>query len=216
MKLQWLGHACFKITHKGYSVVIDPYNSRYVDGYPKLKVKADKLLVSHEHYGHNYREGVILSGKPESECPFNIESFEVAHDGVYGHMRGNCLVHILEADGLRVAHMGDIGAPLNGGEAGQLFGVDALMVCAGSLRALPAEAVYRMTDELFPKAIIPMHYHDGVRGYKRLETIDDFTKHFDSPEMIQHYTTDTIEIDADTEPQVAVLKYLGGRNGDFT
>ena len=58
MEIQWLGHACFKITHKGYSVVIDPYDSDYTTGYPKLKVKADKLLISHEHYGHNYRKGV--------------------------------------------------------------------------------------------------------------------------------------------------------------
>ena len=41
MTIQWLGHACFKITHKGYSVVIDPYNSDYTAGYPKLKVTAD-------------------------------------------------------------------------------------------------------------------------------------------------------------------------------
>ena len=136
MTIQWLGHACFKITHKGYSVVIDPYNSDYTAGYPKLKVTADKLLISHEHYGHNYRQGVTLSGKPESACPFTITALETWHDSVCGIMRGTSLIHILEADGLKVAHMGDIGTQLNGGEISRLFGADALMVTAGSCTGL--------------------------------------------------------------------------------
>ena len=216
MKLQWLGHACFKISHKDYSIVIDPYDADYVPGYKTLKVKADKVLVSHNHYGHNYKKGVILSGRPESDCPFEITSFEVSHDSIYGRMRGNCLVHILEADGLKIAHMGDIGTQLNGGEITQLFGVDALMVGAGSMRALPSPEIFRMTEELYPKAIIPMHYHDGPRGYKRLEPLDNLVKQYQSPEMIHWYDTDTIEINENTEPQVAVLKFFGGRNGDFT
>ena len=101
MKLTWLGHACFAIKHKGYTVVIDPYNSKYTYGYPPLKVKADKLLISHEHYGHNCREAVTLSGRPERDCPFAIRSFAVDHDTVGGRMRGTCRIHILEADGLR-------------------------------------------------------------------------------------------------------------------
>ncbi len=42
MKITWHGHACFSITHDGYTVVIDPYNADYTAGYPKLHLKADK------------------------------------------------------------------------------------------------------------------------------------------------------------------------------
>ncbi len=209
MKLRWLGHACFEITHKGYTVVIDPYNSKYTAGYPPLRAKADKLLVSHEHYGHNYREGVILSGRPESDCPFEITAMRVDHDSVGGIMRGTCLIHILEADGLKVAHMGDIGTRLNGGEVSRLFGADAIMVTAGSCTGLPSQEVWRMTDELFPKAIIPMHYRFGNYGPRRLEHIENLINYFESPEMIHYYDTDSIFIDENTEPQVAVLKYRG-------
>ena len=121
MEIQWLGHACFKISHKGYSVVIDPYDSDYTAGYPKLRVKAVKLLISHEHYGHNYRKGVELSGRPESDCPFEISTLETWHDSVGGIMRGKTLIHILEADGLKLAHMGDIGTGLTGGGISRLF-----------------------------------------------------------------------------------------------
>jgi len=209
MKLRWLGHACFEISHNGYTVVIDPYNSKYTAGYPPLNVRADKLLISHEHYGHNYREGVTLSGRPEAECPFEISTLRVDHDSVGGIMRGTCLVHILEADGLKVVHMGDIGTRLNGGEISRLFGADAVMVTAGSCTGLPSQEVWRMTDELFPKAIVPMHYRFGSHGPRRLEHIDNLANYFEAPEMIHYYNTDTLEIDANTEPQVAVLRYMG-------
>ena len=209
MKLRWLGHACYEISHNGYTVVIDPYNSKYTAGYPPLKVKADKLLISHEHYGHNYREGVILSGRPESDCPFEITAMKVDHDSVGGIMRGTCLVHVLEADGIKVAHMGDIGTKLNGGEVSRLFGADAIMVTAGSCTGLPSQEVWRMTEELFPKAIVPMHYRFGKFGPRRLEHIENLANYFEAPEMIHYYDSDTIVIDENTEPQVAVLKYQG-------
>ena len=209
MKLRWLGHACFEITHNDYTVVIDPYNSIYTAGYPVLKVKADKLLVSHEHYGHNYREGVMLSGRPESDCPFEISTLRFYHDSVGGIMRGTCLIHILEVEGLKVAHMSDIGTRLNGGEISRLFGADAIMVTAGSCTGLPSQEVWRMTDELYPKAIVPMHYRFGNYGPRRLEHIENLINYFEAPEMIHYYDTDAIVIDENTEPQVAVLKYKG-------
>jgi L-ascorbate metabolism protein UlaG (beta-lactamase superfamily) len=209
MEIQWLGHACFRITHKGYSVIIDPYNSDYTPGYPKLKVKADKVLVSHEHYGHNYRQGVELSGKPESACPFEIEEMELSHDGLSGRMRGFTKAHILEADGMKIVHMGDIGAFLNGGEISRIFGADVMMIGAGSCTALPAQDAWRTAEETASKVIIPMHYRDGSRGNRRLERIEDFIDYCQSVELVTRYNTDTITITPDTEPQIAVLKYMG-------
>ncbi len=209
MEIQWLGHACFSITHRGYTVVIDPYNSDYIPGYPKLQgVKADKLLISHESYGHNYRPGVMLSGRPKSDCPFSIHTMEVWHDTVCGIMRGSCLIHLLEANGIRIAHMGDIGAPLTGEQLSRLYDLDAIMVTAGSCTALPSQEVWRLMEELFPHVIIPMHYRDGKRGPRRLEHLEEFTKYF-APEMIRNYDSDRIEIMHDMEPQIAVLRYTG-------
>lgn len=209
MEIRWLGHACFTITHEGYTLVIDPYNSDYVVGYPKLKgLEADKLLISHDSYGHNYREGVVLSGRPESERPFTITPMEVWHDTVCGIMRGSCLIHLIEADGIRIAHMGDIGAPLTGEQAGKLYNLDAMMVTAGSCTALPSQEVFRLTEELFPRVVIPMHYRDGNRGPRRLEHVEELTKHY-APDMVKYYDTDRIAITSDMEPQIAVLRFQG-------
>ena len=209
MTVQWLGHAAFRITHRGWRIVIDPYNSDYINGYPKLSVNADQLLVSHEHFGHNYREGVHLSGRPESESPFEIETLRVPHDFKMGNWRGYCLIHILRADGMKLVHMGDLGTQLSGGEISRLFGADVMMICAGSCTALPAQEAKRATDEVMPTVIIPMHYRDGNRGGHRLETVDDFAGYFESPELVHRFATDTLEITTGMEPQIAVLKFLG-------
>ena len=208
MTIQWLGHACFAITHKGYTVLIDPYNADYTNGYTKLRVRADKLLVSHEHFGHNYREGVQLSGRPESDCPFAITTLQVPHEFKLGNWRGFCNIHILEADGYKLVHMADLGTQLDGGQISRLYGADVCMICAGSATALPSQEAKRVTDEIMARVIIPMHYRDGNRGPRRLEHVEELTKHY-APGMVHYYDTDRITITADMEPQIAVLKFLG-------
>ena len=207
MTIQWLGHACFRIVHRNYSIVIDPYNSDYINGYPKLAVNADQVLVSHEHYGHNYRKGVILSGKPIEESPFEIETIKVPHDFKMGNWRGYCLIHVLRSEGFKIVHMGDLGTQLSGSEVSRLFGADVMMIGAGSCTALPAQEAKRITDEVMPTVIIPMHYRDGKRGGHRLETVEDFTKYFESESLFHYYDSNTIEVTHDMEPQVAVLKF---------
>lgn len=209
MTVQWLGHACFKITHNGYSIVIDPYNSKYTEGYPALHTAADKLLISHEHYGHNCREAVALSGKGDNDNPFTITPLTVEHDSVGGIMRGECTVHLIEADGLRIAHMSDIGSLLTGEQVRLLTDLDAIMVTAGSLTALPSEAIWRLYEELFPRVLIPMHYRDGKRGTRRLETVEKLMSYFEDPSFAVYYQTDTLEITHELDPHVAVLKYRG-------
>ncbi|MBR1566433.1 MAG: MBL fold metallo-hydrolase [Oscillospiraceae bacterium] len=207
--IQWLGHACFAISKDGYTVVIDPYNSDYINGYPKLRVRADKLLVSHEHFGHNYREGVVLSGRPEADCPFEITSLTAPHEFKMGNWRGFTKIHILKAEGMKLVHMGDLGTQLDGGQITQLFGADVAMVCAGSCTALPSQEAKRAMDEIMANVIIPMHYRHNGMGAHRLETVEDFANQFESPELIHRYDTDTITVVPGMEPQVAVLKYLG-------
>ena len=209
MQIQWLGHACFAIRYKDYTILIDPYNSDYTAGYPKLRLKADMVLVSHEHYGHNYREGVVLSGRPESDCPFTITKLTAPHEFKMGNWRGFCDIHILEADGYKLVHLSDLGTQLDGGQISRLYGADVCMICAGSATALPSQEAKRATDEIMAKVIIPMHYRDGNRGAHRLETVADFVYHFESPEFIRYYDGDTLSVTRDMEPQVAVLKYLG-------
>ena len=52
MKLEYLGHACFKITlANGLVWVTDPYDGSV--GLARPGVKADVTTLSHGHYDHN-------------------------------------------------------------------------------------------------------------------------------------------------------------------
>ena len=82
------------------------------------------------------------------------------------------------------------------------------MICAGSATALPSQEVFRLTEEQFPRVIIPMHYRDGNRGPRRLEHVEELNKHY-APDMVKIYDTDRITITCDMEPQIAVLRFQG-------
>ena len=206
MEIKWLGHSCFKITHSGYSVVIDPYETRELSGYPELHLEADAVLCSHEHHGHNNRAAVKLTeaGKP---CPYELSVIDTFHDTSWGKLRGPNRIHILDWDGYKLVHMGDFGCILTDNEKAELFGADVLMINAGGFRAMPSDKTKPLADELFANVVIPMHYaHDGC-GNRRLERVEAFTDQYMPLSIVRFYDTDTIEITRQTPTQVAVLKF---------
>ena len=108
MKLQYLGHSCFKLEAEGYEIVLDPYEKDSVPGLKALEVEADQCLCSHGHGDHCGLEWIRLKNRGV-DSPFKIERLESWHDGEKGSLRGSNVIHILQADGLKVIHLGDIG-----------------------------------------------------------------------------------------------------------
>lgn len=115
MKIQYLGHACFRlISDMGTTIVCDPYNSEMV-GFSMSRVRCDVVTVSHHHDDHDCLDSII--GAPAvidvaGECCADdvaITSIATYHDDVRGKKRGNNLVFCFSIDGLKVVHMGDIG-----------------------------------------------------------------------------------------------------------
>lgn len=207
MEIRWLGHSCFKITHEGYSVVIDPYDLTNAN-YPPLSLTADAVLISHDHRGHSCREAVKLSAD-NKPCPFELSYIDAFHDTSWGSLRGKNRIHILNWDGYKIVHLGDLGSMLTDNEKDELFGADVLMINAGGFRAMPSDKTKPLADELFANVVIPMHYaHDGM-GSRRMERVNAFTDQYMPLPIVRFYDTDTITIDRDTPQQVAVLKYMG-------
>lgn len=206
MQISWLGHSCFKISHEGYSLVIDPYDLTNAN-YPVLSVQADAVLCSHEHRGHSFRNGVRLSGTVR-ECPYEVSVIDTFHDTSYGSLRGPNKIHIIRWDGFKLVHMGDLGSVLTEYEKSELFGADVLMINAGGFRAMPSDKTKPLADELGARVVIPMHYaHDGC-GSRRMERVTAFTDQYMPLPIVHFYDTDTICINEDTPEQVAVLKFM--------
>lgn len=109
MKLTWLGHSCFRVEYDDYAIVLDPYAPGSVPGLAPLDVEADEVLCSHEHGDHGYRAAVRLR-PARRPSPFSVTRVASAHDDRGGSLRGPNTVHVLEAGGVRAAHLGDLAA----------------------------------------------------------------------------------------------------------
>ena len=135
MKLTWCGHSCFLLESRSGSVVFDPYAPGSVPGLVLPTLRADAVICSHEHADHFYPEGVELSGrKPD----FEIRQFDCWHDDARGAKRGKNMMTLVEADGLRVLHMGDLGHMLSPEQLAALGRVDVLMIPVGGFYTIDA------------------------------------------------------------------------------
>ena len=83
LKLTWLGHACFALEAEGYRILLDPYSPDYVPGLGRVELSAHKVLCSHDHADHGWKEG-IPAPLNEIPCPFTIRTMPVFHDDQWG------------------------------------------------------------------------------------------------------------------------------------
>ena len=126
MLIRHIGHAEFLIeTESGLKIVIDPYDASC--GYPVEKLTADVALVSHHHHDHDAAD--LLEGNPRvidaageytPESGVKLTALTGDHDEAGGTKRGKTLHFLLEAEGLKAAHLGDLGTELTRETAEQL------------------------------------------------------------------------------------------------
>ena len=199
MKLIWHGHSCFTLETALGSLVLDPYQDGSVPGLPPLRLRADRVLCSHGHHDHNARELVTLTGQ---DCKIHVETIPCWHDDRQGRLRGENTIHLLEAEGLRVAHLGDLGHMLPAQAADRLRGVDALLIPVGGYYTIDAAGAKAVVDAVSPRVTVPMHYRRGAVGYDVISELAPFTRLFDN---VVEYDTDTLELTANTPAQIAVL-----------
>lgn len=176
MKITWIGHSCFKLEKEGYAVVIDPYGDGAVPGYTPVREAADLVLCSHAHGDHNAKETVTL--RQTEETPFHITEIHTFHDGEKGVKRGENIIHVIDDGETRLAHLGDLGCPLEPEQAAKLKGLDVLLIPVGGFYTIDAGQAAAIVEELAPRIVIPMHYRsekDGY-GYDVIGTVDEFTE----------------------------------------
>lgn len=203
MEIIWHGHSCFELVSGGFSLVLDPYCHRELCGYPELRLSADAVLCSHEHYGHGWTEAVELrrGGAPD---PFEVETLETYHDVLGGRLRGRNRVHILRAEGLKIVHLGDLGCRLTDEQLERIRGCDAIMAPAGGILTIEPYAAYELCLASGARLVLPMHYGGDGRGNRRLRPVDEFAGLFGEA-LVRRYDTDNLTLDADTPAQVAIL-----------
>ncbi|MGI6254311.1 MAG: MBL fold metallo-hydrolase [Acutalibacter sp.] len=203
IEIKWLGHSCFLVECQGYRILLDPFEPGSVPGFRDIHETVDQVLCSHEHHDHNYRAGAVLR-QDGAENPFTITPLPSFHDDCQGAKRGPNTIHLLEADGLRVAHMGDVGQMPAPEVMDQLKGLDAVMLPVGGFYTVGPKEAKAIADALEAKVVIPMHYRSDSFGFDVLGPVEDY---LDLDSHWMRYDTDTIEIHQNMHHSVAVLTY---------
>jgi len=163
MRIQWLGQASFQITTSdGVAIRTDPYDSSL--GFRLSSLPADVVTVSHDHFDHAAvdtvpGDPVVLRRAGEREVKgvtfLGVESF---HDDNQGLDRGTNIIFVIEAEGVRVCHLGDLGHTLTQQQVEAIGHVDVLMVPVGGVYTVDAAGATSVMAQLSPRITIPMHY----------------------------------------------------------
>lgn len=182
--VRWFGHACFLITSSsGVRILTDPFDATV--GYPVPQVEADVVTSSHDHFDHNNVSAargnpVVLKGKDRYEKA-GIRIYPVAsfHDTERGAKRGPNTIFVMEVDGIRLAHMGDIGHDLSKQQLDEIGRVDVLLVPVGGTYTIDAAGARRLVEATSPRVVIPMHYKTPAVGLP-IAGVDRFLAGFDN------------------------------------
>lgn len=202
MKLTWLGHACFRLDTDCGSVVFDPFQDGSVPGVGNIRETADLVLCSHGHGDHNARECVALTGHTPI---FRVLRVPCYHDDAEGAKRGENVIHIIEAEGLRVAHFGDLGHMLSPEQLREIGALDLAMVPVGGFYTIDAATAKQVIDALDVRVAVPMHYRSESFGLGAIATLEGFTSLCDN---VRVYPDASFVLKPDLPKQVAVLTYV--------
>ena len=214
MKIKLLGHAAFLITTAdGTKIVTDPYEPGGFGGaigYGPLREPADIVVVSHEHADHNYVK--MVAGNPivvrgsgeEKHRGVTFRSLLTYHDPSRGAERGGNTVRVIEADGLILCHLGDLGEPVSAEDATCLGPIDVLMVPVGGLFTIDSKGATAVVTRLRPRIAIPMHYKTPKVDFA-LAPVDDFLA---GKQRVRKVEGSEVEVTRDSLPEPTEIVVL--------
>ena len=171
MKLTWYGHSCFLVESAEGSALFDPYAPESVPGWRLPPLTADMVLASHGHADHSYAAGVALTGRKSG---FRVTELSAFHDDQQGRKRGENVIRVIESEGLRVAHLGDLGHGLTSALTDALQNLDVLLLPVGGFYTIGPREAMQIVEELKPRCTVPMHYSGRGFGYGVIAPVEDF------------------------------------------
>jgi L-ascorbate metabolism protein UlaG (beta-lactamase superfamily) len=165
-------------------VLTDPVDRS--TGYAAAKQSVDVVTVSHEHKGHA-NLGLVKPGYQIVRGPGEYEMHDIFitgirtyHDDEKGKLRGYNTIYIIEVEGMRICHLGDLGHPLTEEHTSSLSNVDVLLVPAGGGEVISPAVAAEVVTALEPKLVIPMQFRTEI-GDKALGPVDEFCKQLGVP-----------------------------------
>ncbi len=216
MKIKWYGHAAFGITTAdGVRICTDPYVPNSYDGalaYGPIRDRCDVVLQSHDHPDHG--GAGELAGNPvvvKGAGVHKVKGMEFVgtptyHDANQGRERGANTAFTFQADGVKIAFMGDLGHVLSADQVKALGPVDVVFIPVGGHFTIDAAEATKVAQQLQAKITIPMHYKTPACGFP-IAKVDDFLA---GKANVEKVGKTEVEIKAGdlVAPKVVVLDYV--------
>lgn len=205
------GHSEFYLeTENGFRILTDPFDAHV--GYPMKEIPCDAVTVSHGHGDHNYTEKAVgniviadKAGFTRLASDIVVQGIPSFHDECEGQKRGSNLIFIIEADGLRIAHLGDLGA-WDDALAEKIGYVDILLLPVGGFYTIDAASAAALYQRLKPRIVIPMHYKTEVNADWPIAKVEDFLRIIHAQSAPRMPILRVTKEDLSEHPPVIVLK----------
>lgn len=179
VQLRFLGHAAFDLTLGGRRLCLDPHRPGVLGGrmqLPAIVGPFDALIMSHRHEDHAAWSPALGTQRVLDADgrfgPLSLRFRPVFHDPHGGLRMGMSRMASIEAEGLRVVHLGDIGA-WGRADVDWLRGADLLLVPVGGTFTLGGAAAAELVQAAAPRWAVPMHAADP-RVDLPLQPVDAF------------------------------------------
>lgn len=200
MEITWLGHASFMIKVDDKVIYTDPYAGEY-------PLKADIILISHEHYDH-FAKDKISSIRVDATKMFGSRKVSSELDGIISlspgderavngitikavpaynvrkpfHPKGSGIGFVIETKNKSIYFAGDTDLIT---EMKQIK-ADIILLPVGGTYTMNAEEAAEAVKIIKPKIAIPMHFGSGVVG-----NLDDAEKF---KEIVEAKTNSKVKI----------------------
>lgn len=185
MNIVWKGQSCFHVSsNQGkdgqVNIIIDPFDES--TGLKVPKMEADIVLVSHQHHDHNNVKAVsgnpfLIEGPGEYEIrEVFVNGINSFHDNSQGKEKGSNTIFVVEVEGVRICHLGDLGQKeLTSEQVERIGDVDILMIPVGGNFTIDSKEAIKIMSQVEPSIVIPMHY--AIPKLKiKLDGVDKFLK----------------------------------------
>ena len=216
MLIRHIGHAEFLIvTESGVRIVTDPYDASC--GYPFQKTDADIALISHHHHDHDAVENlkgepliIDKAGQYTPEPDVKVTAVKGFHDDAQGSKRGETLLFLIETEGLRIVHLGDLGCALDESQLEQLQNPDLLMIPVGGFYTIGSEQAKQTAEQLRARIILPMHYKTEYNKDWPINGPEDFLEQYDTNEICRDAEAFRVtKADMECQPRVMMFGITG-------
>jgi L-ascorbate metabolism protein UlaG (beta-lactamase superfamily) len=177
-EIRWYGHTCFRIKAKEATVFTDPVSRS--TGYGMGRQNADIVTLSGDELGKNLDairpEFKIIDGPGEYEMhDVFVTGSRTYQDDKQGAELGYNTTYVIEVEGMKIGHLGNLGHTLNEAQAETLEDIDILLAPIGRESGLSDEKIAQVVTDLSPKIVIPMRYATDI-GDKDLGDFTEFCR----------------------------------------